>query len=100
MPARQIPVRRPRWYLVPVRILAVTFLVTVLSFAVSLLLSIIGLLIVGGLAGKRPDMTHAYRHMALPFAVLVALAALAAATVIEVRRYRQDKTLASIERLG
>ena len=38
------PLRKPRWYLIPVRILIVTFLVTLLSFALSLLLGIFGYL--------------------------------------------------------
>jgi hypothetical protein len=78
----------------------VTFLLTVLSFAVSLFLSIIGLVIASKIAGTPTNMTHAYRHIALPFATFVALAVLIAATFIEVRRYRQAKMLASIERLS
>ena len=43
MPKQSNP-RKPRWYAIPARVLFVTFLLTLLSFAVSLLLSILGLL--------------------------------------------------------
>jgi hypothetical protein len=100
MSAGNIRVPPPRWYLIPVRVLLVTFLLTLLSFAVGLFLSIVGLVIVGKAAGAPLNMTHAYRHMALPFAAVVAFAVLVSATVVEVRRYRQAKALASIERLS
>jgi hypothetical protein len=96
------PIRapRPRWYLIPVRVLLVTFLLTILSFAVSLFLSIVALVIAGRLAGTAPNMPLAYRHMALPFAAIMGSFVLLAATVVEVRRYRQAKALASIERVS
>ncbi len=100
MSAGNIRVPPPRWYLIPVRVLLITFLLTLLSFAVGLFLSIIGLVIVAKAAGTSLNMTHAYRHMALPFAAVVAFAVLVSASVVEVRRYRQAKTLASIERLS
>jgi hypothetical protein len=91
---------KPYWYLIPVRILLVTFLLTLLSFAVSLLLGILGLVIVGGLRGFHPNMAIAYRHIALPVAAVVAAVTLTSATVIEIRRYRQTKALAAIERIS
>jgi hypothetical protein len=91
---------KPYWYLIPVRILLVTFLLTLLSFAVSLLLGILGLVIVGGVRGFHPNMAIAYRHIALPVAAVVAAVTLTSATVIEIRRYRQTKALAAIERIS
>jgi hypothetical protein len=91
---------KPYWYLIPVRILLVTFLLTLLSFAVSLLLGILGLVIVAGLRGIHPNMPIAYRHIALPVAAVVAPVTLISATVIEIRRYRQTKALAEIERIS
>ena len=43
-------------------------------------------------------MTHAYRHIAVPVAIAAAAIVLVAATPIEIRRYRQAKALAAIER--
>jgi len=90
----------PRWYLIPVRVLLVTFLLTLLVFAVSLLLGILGLVIAARLRGFHPNMTIAYRHIALPFAATAAAVVLIAASVIEIRHYRQTKALAKIERIS
>ena len=43
-------------------------------------------------------MRIAYRHLALPFAIAMALLVLIVATVVEIRRFRQAKALAAIER--
>jgi hypothetical protein len=43
-------------------------------------------------------MTGAYRHIAAPVAAVVAAVVLISATVLEIRHYRQAKTLARIER--
>jgi len=88
----------PHWYWIPTRVLLITFLLTLLSFAVSLLLGILGVVVAGRLRGFRPNMTLAYRHIALPAAAVVGVVVLIAASVMEVRRYRQTKALAEIER--
>ena len=90
--------QRPAWYLIPLRALLVTFLLTLLSFAVSLLLGILGVVIAARLQGAHPNMTIAYRHIALPVAAVVSTIILVAAAVMEIRRYRQTKALAEIER--
>jgi len=95
MPTVAVP---PRWYLIPARVLLVTFLLTLLSFAVSLLLGIAGTVILSHMRGVHPDMTLAYRHVALPTAVSVAVIVFLAATVMEIRNYRQAKALAGIAR--
>ncbi len=95
MPAVPAP---PRWYLIPARVLLVTFLLTLLSFAVSLLLGISGTVILSHMRGVHPDMTLAYRHIALPTAVSVAAIVFISATVMEIRNYRQAKALAGIAR--
>ncbi len=92
--------RKPRWYLIPVRVLAVTFLLTLLSFAVSLLLGILGMVVRGLIAGVRPNMTFAYRHVALPVAVVAATVVFIGSMVMEIRRYRQDKALFAIQSAG
>jgi hypothetical protein len=96
MPANQ----KPAWYLIPVRIVLVTFLLTLLSFAVSLLLGILGIVIAARLHGLHPNMTTAYRHIALPTAEVVSAVVLISASAMEIRRYRQTKTLLQIERIS
>jgi hypothetical protein len=97
MPSPERP-RRPRWYAIPARVLLVTFLVTLLSFAVTLLLSIVGLVIVSRLHGTTPDMRFAYRHIAFPVALVVGSIVLVLSLIMEVRHYRQAKTLVGILR--
>jgi hypothetical protein len=94
------PSRAPRWYTIPVRVGLVTFIGTLLCFAVSLLLAILGTVIVGALRGVHPDMRIAYRHIALPMAAVAGSIILVLALVMEIRHYRQAKTLSAIERLG
>jgi len=87
----------PRWYLVPVRVLILTFLFALVAFALSLLLGIIGLLIRGRVGGVHPNLTVAYRYVALPVAAVMASVVLISVTVVEIRRYRQVKALRQIE---
>jgi low affinity Fe/Cu permease len=89
---------QPRWVWIPVRVLLVTFLLTLLSFAVSLFVAIVGMFTAAVISGARPNMPMAYRHFALPFAAAIALVVLICTTVVEVRRFRQTKALAAIER--
>jgi|ERR1700690_699157 len=94
----QTSARPPRWYLIPVRVALATFIVTLISFAVSLLLGILGTLLAAKLRGISPDMTFAYRHVALPVAGMVAAIVLVSAIFMEVRHYRRSRVLAQIER--
>jgi hypothetical protein len=93
-------VRQPRWYWIPVRVLLVTFLLTLLAFAVSLLLGILGLEIGAKLRGAHANVTLAYRYIAPPAAAVVAVIALVSAVVAEISHYRQAKALAEIERVS
>lgn len=88
----------PRWYLIPVRVLVVTFLLGLLAFAASLLLGILATVIRGSVQGVHPDMTVAYRHIALPIAAVVTTIALIVNTILEIRTYRQSKVLADVAR--
>lgn len=92
--------RSPRWYGVPARILVVTFIGTLLCFAVSLLLGILGVVSVSLLRGIHPDMRIAYRMIALPTALVAGTIIFVLAVAMEVRHYRQAKTLMAIERMG
>jgi hypothetical protein len=92
--------RIPQWYGIPVRVLLVTFLGTLISFAVSLLLAILGTVIGAALRGVHPDMRIAYRDIALPMALLVGAIIFVLTLVMEIRHYRQARTLSAIEKLG
>ena len=98
MPSK--PRSGPRWYSIPVRVLLITFIGTLISFAVSLLVGILGTVIVARVRGVHPDMTVAYRQIALPAAVVAGGIIFAVILVAEIRHYRQVKTLAGIERMG
>lgn len=82
------------------RVLLVTFLLTLLSFAVSLLLGILGLVIAAKLQGTHANVTIAYRYVAPPAAAVVGAIVLVSAIFLEVRHYRQAKALADIERVS
>jgi uncharacterized BrkB/YihY/UPF0761 family membrane protein len=90
----------PRWYGIPFRVLLVTFIGTLLCFAVSLLLAIFGTVIVSALRGIHPDMRIAYRVIALPTAVVAGGIIFVLSVRMEIHHYRQAKTLSSIERMS
>jgi hypothetical protein len=92
--------RTPRWYGIPVRVLLVTFIGTLLCFAISLLLAILGTVIAAKLRGVHPDMRIAYRLIALPAAVGAGVAILVTMLIMEIRRYRQMKALSALERMN
>ena len=83
-----------------VRVCLVTFIGTLLCFAVGLLLAILGIVIVSALRGVHPDMRIAYRLIALPAALVAGSIVFGLALMMEIRHYRQSKTLSAIERLG
>jgi len=76
----------------------VTVMVTVLAFAISLLLGIVGVLIGARLRGVPVDMTLAYRAIAAPAAAVAGAGVLISALSMEIRHYWQARTFARIER--
>jgi hypothetical protein len=86
--------------MVPVRVLLFTFLATLLAFAVSLLLAIVGTAILSRLRGDVPDFTFAYRIIAAPAAAVAGAIVLVLSSTMEFRHYRQSKALSAIERTG
>src|ERR1700693_191572 len=90
----------PRWIGIPARVLAMTFLFTVLSFAVALLLSILGMVVYSQVKHVAPNMTFTYRHIAFPFAIAAGAVALVLSLGMEIRNYRHRKTLEEIERVS
>lgn len=92
--------RSPHWYGIPVRVALLTFIGTLLCFAVILLLAILGTVIVAALRGVHPDMRIAYRMIALPAGVVAGAVIFVLSSVMEIRHYRQSRTLSAIEKLG
>jgi hypothetical protein len=88
MSAATAPSAKLRWFWMPLRVLLVTFLLTLLSFAVCLLLGILGLVISALWRGVHPNMALAYRQFAFPAAAIAAVIALVATVAIEVRATR------------
>lgn len=97
---RQSSTQPLRWYLIPVRVVLVTFIGTLLVFSVSLLLGIIGTVVVAHVRGVHPNMTLAYRSFALPAALVAGSIILLLSLSMEIHHYRQRKALAAIERMG
>ncbi len=92
--------RSPRWYGIPLRVLLATLVGTLICFAISLLVGIIGVVIASAVRGLHPDMRIAYRLIALPTAMVAGTMIFILSLVMEIRHYRQTKTLASLERMG
>jgi len=91
-------VEKPRWISIPFRVVVMTILLTLLAFAVALLLSILGTVVYSEIKHVAPNMAFAYRHIAFPFAACVGLIVLALSLAMEIRHYRQRRALAGIER--
>lgn len=98
MTAAKTTVGKLRWYLIPLRVLLVTVLFTLIGFAVSLLLGIIGIVVGAKLRGHAPNLSLAYREIALPSAAVVGGIVLVSSLFLEVRHYREAKALAGIEK--
>jgi hypothetical protein len=92
--------RSPRWYGIVVRVLLATFIGTLICFAASLLVGILGTVIISALRGIHPDMRIAYRIIALPAAGVAGGIIFVLSLMMEIRHYRQMKTLAEIERMN
>jgi hypothetical protein len=90
----------PRWIGIPMRVFAMTFLSTLLSFAVALLLSIMGTVVYSQVRHIAPNLTFAYRHIAFPCAITAGAIVLLLSLAMEIRNYRQRKTLEGIERVS
>ena len=90
----------PRWIGIPARVFLMTFLLTLLSFAIALLLSILGTVVYSQVKHVAPNLTFAYRHIAFPFAITAGAIVLVLSLGMEIRNYRQRKALAGIERVS
>jgi len=90
----------PHWIGIPARVFAMTFLFTALAFAVALLLSIMGTVVYSQVKHVAPNLTFAYRHIAFPCAITAGAIVLLLSLAMEIRNYRQRKTLEGIERVS
>ncbi len=72
-----------------VRVIVITALATLLSFAVALFLGIVGIMLADMIRGGGMNLANAYRHIAFPIALVALVIALVLALVSEVRHYRR-----------
>ncbi len=71
------------------RVLVTTFLFTAAGMGAGLFLGILGTVLYGLIRGRSVDMADAYRHVAIPVAILVGSIALIGSAVLEVRARSQ-----------
>jgi hypothetical protein len=72
-----------------VRVLFTTLLFTAAGMGAGLLLGILGTALFGLISGGKIDMANAYRHVAIPIAILCGAVALVGSAMLEVRSRRQ-----------
>jgi hypothetical protein len=92
--------RPPHWYGVPVRVLLLTFIGTLISFAVGLFFALFGTVVLSALKGIHPDFRIAYRSIALPVGLVAGGIILVLSIVMEIRHYRQSKALTTLEKMS
>jgi lipopolysaccharide export LptBFGC system permease protein LptF len=72
-----------------VRVLFTTLLFSAAGMGAGLFCGIVGTVIYGIIRGTQVDMTNAYKHVAIPAAIVIGSAAFIGALVLEVRAHRQ-----------
>jgi uncharacterized membrane protein len=75
------------------RVIMITFGITGISFAVSLFVGIVCMVMMGAFRGHFPDMRLAYRMFALPVAAMVGTLAFVVTCVVEMRDYIKAKIM-------
>ncbi len=87
-----IPARRRSKFSVAftsaVRVLFTTLLFTGGGMGAGLFLGIVGMVLYGMISGNKIDMANAYKHVAIPIAVLAGCIAAIGSAVLEVRSRR------------
>jgi lipopolysaccharide export LptBFGC system permease protein LptF len=76
-----------------VRVFFTTLLFTAGGMGAGLFLGIVGTVIYGMISGNKIDMTNAYKHVAIPVAILAGCIAVFGSAVLEVRARRQRTAL-------
>jgi hypothetical protein len=74
-----------------IRVLFTTLLFTAGGMGLGLFLGIVGTVLYGIVRGSKIDMTNAYRHVAMPIAILAGLVALVGSAVLELRARRTHR---------
>jgi hypothetical protein len=75
------------------RVLFTTLLFTAAGMGAGLFCGIVGTVIYGIIKGTQVDMSSAYKHVAIPAAVVIGSAAFIGALVLEVRAHSQRTSL-------
>lgn len=74
-----------------VRVLFTTLLFTAAGMGAGLFCGIVGTVLYGIIRGGPIDMTNAYKHVAIPAAIVIGAAAFVGALVLEVRAHRTPR---------
>ncbi len=77
--------------LAAIRVVIITVLATLLTFVVSLFLSVVAILLINMIRGGGINMAVAYRHIALPIAIAALVVAFVVALVYELRYTRRKR---------
>jgi len=87
-----MPAHRPSKFSIvftsAVRVVFTTLLFTAGGMGAGLFLGIVGTVVYGMISGSKVDMTNAYKHVAIPVAILTGAVGLIGSTVLEVRSRR------------
>lgn len=76
-----------------IRVLVTTLLFTAGGMGAGLFLGIVGTVLYGIISGNKVDMTDAYKHVAIPVAILLGSVGLIGSAVLEVRSRRTRTSL-------
>ena len=74
-----------------VRVLFTTLLFTAAAMGAGLFCGIVGTVVYGIIRGSQVDMTNAYKHVAIPAAIVIGSAAFLGALALEVRSHRTSR---------
>jgi len=91
-----VPARRSKLSIAftsTIRVLFITLLFAAAGMGAGLFLGIIGTVLYGIISGSKVDMTNAYKHVAIPVAMLAGAVALVGSAVLEVRARRTRTSL-------
>lgn len=91
-----MPARRTRLSIVftsTIRVFFITLICAGGGMGAGLFLGIVGTVLYGIISGRKIDMTNAYKHVAIPVAILVGAVALVGSAVLEVRARRTRTSL-------
>lgn len=74
---------------IALRVLLMTFIFTLMAFAVGLFCGIISTILYGAIQHIRPDMTWAYKYVAAPFGAVGLVVSFTLMLISEIRRARR-----------